>query len=1384
MDSNATSLAPQLADQFNFTLFFEQIVLSILPSAIFLCASVPRILSLVRKPLQVSHGWLLRLKLGVCSFFVGTQIALLILWVLSSAVNGSVPVVASVLKLAISAVLLYLSYQEHYRWIQPSILTRGYLGLTILLELVEARTLWSRLGHVAIAAVFTVSVAVKFVILLLEELPRPPSPAFNKNYRAEESTGDLPNRTQGWWPRLYSLLKKGSRGILTQDDLGDIDEKFDSSTLLASATSAWADSRKSGRYSLVWAMLRTFKLQCLIIAVPRLLFSALMFAQPFLINRVIDFVGKSSVRYNQEVARGLIAATFLVYAGIAVTRFGYKQLIFQLNTMIRGALVGLIYQKTMTLEASSIAESAPLTLMSTDIDGIISATRAFHDLWPGAIELGAGLFLLDRKAGHSSFLVLVPGILCWLASRTISQTTIPAQRAWNEAIQTRVSVTSSMLGQIKGIKMMGRSDYMAQTIQSFRGFELDMSKKLRTMLAWATSLSSAVNQLSPIVVIAVAVFWAKGSSDFRASDIFTTLSIVILVSQPISNLVESYPVCISGLACWGRIQSFLLLREKADHRDFFRTLGTRLPSPNDIYMRSSEPGIELQALPCLAREAPSPVVDIRQATFATNDQQTDKTELLRDINFRLPAGSISMVVGPVGCGKSSLLKGILGELHMTSGAVHLATSSISYCDQTPWLQNVSLRDNIVGPFRFDKEWYAQVITACALDRDFASLPCGDKTLVGSEGLALSGGQRRRVGLARAVYSRRGLVLLDDVLSGLDGTTAATVFRSLLGDDGLLRRRDVTVLFATHSIQFLHKADFVTILESGMIKYNQVKFDSIDEGMRSMIRRNAKETSIDTRPNVDSEAEIGQLRLHEATTRNPGDADLTRQTGDFSLYMFYLRSIGPVFALALAILATLFTIFRKMPQIWLRIWTQHGIDEDRGYFLGVYLMFAVACFASIWMLSRFHPTDSGVDTFNIVAEIAIIASGARYVVAIIPFCMVALYFLQAFYLRTSRQIRHLDLEAKSPLYVHFSETLSGLVTIRAMGWKREFMEKNSERLNKSQTPFYLLYSVQRWLNVVLDFFVCFIATILVAFAVLMRHSTSEAAIGLAMVNVISFNNTLAFLINSWTNLESCLGAVARLRSFLKETPKEALEAERHDPPRGWPTRGDIEFINVTSSYSHKLTPTIKNVSLTVKAGQKVAICGRTGSGKSSLILTLLRLLDLRSGSLRIDGMDLAVFRREAIRSRISTLPQEPVILPGTVRENLYPADKVFSDTDLITALEKTGMWEAISARGGLGVELDTMGLSMGQKQLFCLSRAILHKTKILLLDEATSSLDHDTGEKLRRVIQAEFAGCTVLEVTHKMEAITSYDAVVVMQDGEITHMGDPRELLQSELSGST
>ncbi|KAG6041161.1 hypothetical protein E4U41_005799 [Claviceps citrina] len=794
--------------------------------------------------------------------------------------------------------MMYLSVQEHRGWTQPSNVTSYYLVLTILLELAEARTLCSRLGRAPITALFAASIALKFVMLLLQELPRPPILVTNERYTVNKSAGGLLRGTLSWWSN--SLFKKGRRSILTNDHLGHIDAKFDSSTLLSVISATWAACREP------------------------------------------------PARYDEDVARGLIAATFFVYAGISITRCFYKHLISQLMTMIRGALVGLIYQKTLNLQTSSVADPASVTLMSTDADGVMSAAQALYDLWPGVVELGAGLVLLDREAGHSSFLVLVPGVLCWLVSRKVSMTMLPVQRDWNEAIQARVSATSSVLGQIKGIKMLGLSDYMSQIISGFRMVELGKSQKSRTVIAWVTSFSAAVNSLSPIVVIVAAVLTAKSLHDLAASKMFTTLSIVILVSQPISNLVGSYAVLMSGLACCRRIQSFLLIKDKADYREFIAEPEAPLPSRSKRYHHASEPGLELSALSGPTRDMSSVVVHVRQANFITSDQ---RTELLYNIDLQLSAGSVSIVVGPVGCGKSSLLRGILGELHLLSGAVQLATSSVAYCDQDPWLRNVSLRENILGTSPFDQEWYDQVVVACSLERDIAFLPCRDKTLAGSGGMALSGGQRRRVGLARAVYSRHALVLLDDVLSGLDSTTSAFIFNSLLGDDGLLRRRNATVLLATHSIQFLHRADFVTLLESGRIKYNQVKCDAAGKEIRHTIRMHVKNACLDAQSDVGSQDELGEMSLHRATGGSPAGLDLARRSGDLSLYLFYLGSIGRVFTLALLFLAISFSVLKKMPQIWLRIWTERGIDRNKRDFLRVYLTIAVVYLASIWILCR-------------------------------------------------------------------------------------------------------------------------------------------------------------------------------------------------------------------------------------------------------------------------------------------------------------------------------------------------------------------------------------------------------------------------------------------------
>ncbi|GJN76137.1 hypothetical protein PLICBS_010249 [Purpureocillium lilacinum] len=752
----------------------------------------------------------------------------------------------------------------------------------------------------------------------------------------------------------------------------------------------------------------------------------------------------------------------------------------------------------------------------------------------------------------------------------------------------------------------------------------------------------------------------------------------------------------------------------------------------------------------------------------------------------IAAAALSAVVdlaigGLFGSGKSTLLKAMLGEARLLRGHVHLARGPVAYCDPTAWLRLGSVRDNILGPSKFDEKWYATVLRACALERDVSQLDDGDMTCVGSGGNALSGGQKQRVSLARAVYSRCPILLLDNVFSALDQQTARGVFARLLGAGGLLREAGRTVVLATHALEYLSSADIVVAL--------------------------------DQNGSIVSQSAPGDVHLKKEYEPPPKDKIPTKTSAQ--------QPVTP-------------ELTRKVGDIWLRIWTEHGTTSHAEAYFGTYLGFGVICTlfsgacvyffmvvavpksaqhlhwllleavlaAPLWfftstdtssVLNRFSQDMTLVDqvlpmsvftttfdVYNVIAGAALIASGSTYVAAIIPVCVVAIYYIQKFYLRTSRQMRHLDLEAKSPLYRLFTEAAAGIITVRAFGWKTDMANENLRLLEHSQKPYYTMYCIQRWLNVVLDILVAAIAIVLVGFALGLSNTATQGSIGLALINVMEFKQSLSMLINSWTGLETSLGAIARLKSFIAETKTEGLEIEDEAPPADWPQRGVIQMMNVTAKYNAEdgqpQSP-IRNVDLDIQPGQKVAIIGRTGSGKSSLLLTLLHLLDMEAGRVTIDGIDLSRVPRQALRSAIVAIPQDAVELPGSVRENLA-LDREGSERDDETmqqALRRVGLWDLVSERGGLGCDLDDIGLSAGQKQLFSLARALLTVQRrqssggIVLMDEPTSSVDEETDAKVRGIVAEEFARYTILTVSHRLDAARDADVVVRMDGGGVVEM---------------
>jgi ATP-binding cassette, subfamily C (CFTR/MRP), member 1 len=415
----------------------------------------------------------------------------------------------------------------------------------------------------------------------------------------------------------------------------------------------------------------------------------------------------------------------------------------------------------------------------------------------------------------------------------------------------------------------------------------------------------------------------------------------------------------------------------------------------------------------------------------------------------------------------------------------------------------------------------------------------------------------------------------------------------------------------------------------------------------------------------------------------------------------------------------------------------------------------------------------------LTQAVLMCLSAGYFAASMPFVAVLLYFVQQYYLRTSRQLRLLDLEAKSPLYSHFMETLEGLVTVRAFGWSRDFEAKNAQLLDTSQKPFYLLYCIQRWLGLVLDLTVAALTVVLMIIVVKLRFTVNPGFVALALVNVNGFNLSLTELIKSWTRVETSMGAVTRVRSFAKETASENFVSERADAldDQLWPRKGVIELKNLCAYYKPD-SLVLKNLSLSIQAGQKIGICGGSGSGKSSIIAALFRMLEVQTGSITIDGVDITQLSRQEVRSRINAIPQEAYFFKGSVRTNLDPLNRC-EDSELEIALRYVKLWTIVEEKGGLNGPADAEMFSHGQRQLFCLARAILRPCKVVVLDEATANVDLETDELMQKIIREVFEGCTILAVAHRLDTIMDFDRIAVVKAGELIEYDTPKELMSRD-----
>lgn len=816
---------------------------------------------------------------------------------------------------------------------------------------------------------------------------------------------------------------------------------------------------------------------------------------------------------------------------------------------------------------------------------------------------------------------------------------------------------------------------------------------------------------------------------------------------------------------------------------------------------------------------------------------------LKDLKFKVPAGSFVAIVGPIGSGKSSLLQALIGEMRRTRGHSTFK-SSVSYVPQSSWIMNATLRENITFGQAEDDEKFREIVQACCLEPDLRMLPHAERTEIGEKGINLSGGQKARVSLARAAYSGADTVLMDDSLSAVDAFVGKSILENCLLSGPLA---DKTRVLVTHALHVLDKTDYIYVMDNGTI-VEQGTYNDLMENSVVFSRLMEEHGNLEKEDNNDVQRVEALMSTVLREDKKDGPADVLMQAEErnigavtWSTYITYFRYAGGIIWVPIIIFCLVsYQGAQVANNIFLGLWTAESIEGfTQADYMGTYaaLGAASALFALLLsftltlasltagfrmsmkalravmhspvsffdttplgrIMSRLSSDQDTIDTelsmiawqllstfSSVLGTVALVFYTFPYLGIIFVPLMTFYYMAAAYYRRSSVETKRLDSILRSSLYAAYSESLTGLSTVRAYGEEHRFIHKSERGLDLENRAYYMTIAIQQWLGTRLDLLGNLLVLGIALFAAGFSKTISPSKVGVVLSYTLSITQTFSQLVSTYAQNEQDFNAVERIL-YYTTLPSEGDLVQANDPPPTWPEKGQVDFKEVKLVYREGLPPVLKGVTFTVNPGEKVGIVGRTGAGKSSLLQALFRMVNVSGGSIEIDGVNIADIGLNILRSRLALVPQDNILFKGTLRDNIDP-QKTRTDAELLSALRRAWLLPRDGAQDPVAeakFSLDSVvsdegsNYSAGEKQLLALCRALVKNSRIIVLDEATSNVDVEMDARLQKTIQTEFSSSTLLCIAHRLNTIVYYDRVLVMDAGKVAEFDTPLNLFDRE-----